>query len=335
MKAYQVQNNSGVDALELVELSTPTPGAGQVLVKVQATSLNYRDTAVIQGMYPGQKLPVIPLSDGAGDVVAVGEGVTHVKVGDRVAGCFFQDWLSGRLTRQKILSALGGAIDGMLAEYVILAQDGVVKLPDHLSYEEGATLPCAAVTAWQALVSRGSLAAGETVLLLGTGGVSIFALQFAKMLGAKIIITSSNDEKLERAKAMGAQETINYKTYPNWQEKVLELTEQDGVDRVVEVGGSGTLERSLQSVRVGGRIGLIGVLGGLTGDVDHTKILLKGIDVQGIYVGSREMFEAMNRAISLHQIKPIIDRVFPFNEVKEAYHHLQSGAHFGKIVIRL
>jgi NADPH:quinone reductase-like Zn-dependent oxidoreductase len=334
MKAHQIQTPDGIDGLKLVDLPEPQPGAGQILIRVRATSLNYRDTAVVSGIYPGQTLPVIPLSDGAGDVVAIGAGVTRVKVGDRVAGIFFQDWIAGRLTRQKIKSALGGAIDGMLAEYVVLNQEGVVHLPDHLSYEEGAALPCAAVTAWQALVTRGQLAAGETVLLLGTGGVSIFALQFAKMLGARIIITSSSDEKLERAKAMGAHETINYKTYPEWQEQVWQLTHQEGVDQVVEVGGAGTLDRSLKSARVGGRVSLIGVLGG-AGDVNYVNILQKSIDVQGIYVGSREMFEAMNQAIALHHIKPVIDRVFALQEAPEAYRYLQSGSHFGKVVIQL
>jgi NADPH:quinone reductase-like Zn-dependent oxidoreductase len=334
MKTYQIQTAAGIDGLKLVDLPQLKPEAGQILVRVRATSLNYRDTAVVSGIYPGQTLPVIPLSDGAGEVVGVGEGVTRVKVGDRVAGIFFQDWIAGKLTREKIKSALGGAIDGMLAEYVVLNQAGVVVLPDHLSYEEGASLPCAAVTAWQSLVTRGALAAGETVLLLGTGGVSIFALQFAKLLGAKIIITSSSDEKLERAKAMGAHETINYKTFPDWQKKVWELTQKEGVDQVIEVGGAGTLDRSLQSVRVGGRVSLIGVLGG-AGEVNHVNILQKSIDVQGIYVGSREMFESMNRAIALHQIKPVIDRVFPLEAAPEAYRYLQSGRHFGKVVIQL
>ncbi|MBW4540847.1 MAG: NAD(P)-dependent alcohol dehydrogenase [Myxacorys chilensis ATA2-1-KO14] len=332
MKAYQIQTASGIDALTIAELPDPQPGVGQILINVRATSLNYRDTVVVQGLYPGQTLPLIPISDGAGEVVAIGEGVTRVKVGDRVAGCFFQTWFSGRLTRQNTLSALGGAIDGMLADYVVLDQDSVVKLPDHLSYEEGATLPCAAVTAWHAL-TRGCLTAGETVLLLGTGGVSIFALQFAKVFGAKIIITSSSDEKLNRAKALGAHETVNYKTYPDWEKKVYELTEREGVDQVIEVGGSGTLEKSLRSVRVGGRVSLIGILAGV-GEVNHTQILMKSIDVQGIYVGSRDMFEAMNAAIALHQIKPVVDRVFPFSEAKAAYRHMQSGAHFGKIVIQ-
>jgi NADPH:quinone reductase-like Zn-dependent oxidoreductase len=334
MKAYQVQTATGIDGLTLVDLPEPKLGTGKVLVSVRATSLNYRDTAVISGIYPGQMLPIIPLSDGAGEVVAVGEGVTRVKTGDRVAGIFFQDWLAGTLTREKIKSALGGAINGMLAEYVVLSQDGVVLLPEHLSYEEGATLPCAAVTAWQALVHRGKLMAGETVLLLGTGGVSIFALQFAKILGAKVIITSSSDEKLARAKQLGADETINYRTFTNWEKKVYELTQHQGVNQVIEVGGSGTLEKSLRSAAVGGRISLIGVLSG-PGDVNHTQILMKCIDVQGIYVGSREMFEAMNRAIALHQIQPVVDRVFPLNEAPEAYRYLKSGSHFGKVVIRI
>ncbi|AFY96480.1 zinc-dependent alcohol dehydrogenase family protein [Chamaesiphon minutus] len=334
MKAYQIQTAAGIDGLKLVDLPEPQPGAGQVLVRVRATSLNYRDTAVVSGRYPGQTLPIIPLSDGAGEVVAVGAGVTRVIVGDRVAGIFFQDWIAGKLDRQKIKSALGGAIDGMLSEYVVLSQEGVVILPAHLSYEEGATLPCAAVTAWQALVHRGGTIAGETVLLLGTGGVSIFALQFAKILGAKVIITSSSDEKLARAKQLGADETINYKMFPNWEEKVYELTQQQGVDRVIEVGGAGTLEKSLRATSIGGKVSLIGVLGG-AGEVNHAQILMKAIDIQGIYVGSREMFETMIRAISLHQIQPIIDRVFPFAEAPNAYRHLQSGSHFGKVVIQV
>ncbi len=334
MKTYQIQSASGLEGLQQVDRPEPKPGAGQVLMRVRAVSLNYRDTLVVSGQYPGLTLPLIPLSDGAGEVVAIGEGVTRVKVGDRIAAIFFQDWISGRLTRQKIKSALGGAINGMLAEYVVLNQDGVVLLPDHLSYAEGATLPCAAVTAWQALVTRGGSAAGETVLMLGTGGVSIFALQFAKILGAKIIMTSSSDEKLARAKAMGAHETINYKAYANWHEQVWQLTHGEGVDQVIEVGGAGTLERSLRSTRVGGRVSLIGVLSG-AGEFNHTYILRNSIDVQGIFVGSREMFEAMNAAITLHQIKPAIDRVFPFSEAPEAYCHLQSGSHFGKVVIQI
>ena len=334
MKAYQIQTATGIDALKLIDLPEPEPKAEEVLIAVRATSLNFRDTAVVSGKYPGQTLPIIPLSDGAGEVVAIGDRVTRIKVGDRVAGIFFQEWISGRLTKEKIKSALGGPIDGMLAEYVVLNQDGVVLLPAHLSYAEGAALPCAAVTAWQALVHRGNLSIGETALLLGTGGVSIFAMQFAKVMGAKVIITSSSDAKLAKAKEIGADETINYKTFPNWEEQVYELTQQQGVDQVIEVGGAGTLEKSLRSTKIGGRVSLIGVLAG-AGEVNHGNILQKSIDVQGIYVGSREMFEDMNRAIAFHQIKPVIDRIFPFSEAREAYRHLQSGNHFGKIVLQL
>ncbi|MEH1938784.1 MAG: NAD(P)-dependent alcohol dehydrogenase [Nostoc sp.] len=335
MKAYEIQSNAGIDAIALVDRSEPKPTAGQVLIQVKATSLNYRDLLVAQGAYgSGQKYPLIPLSDGAGEVVAVGEGVTRVKIGDRVAGTFFQDWIYGSLTKEKMKSDLGGGIDGMLAEYVVLHQDGLVILPDHLSYIEGATLPCAAVTAWHALVTKGNIGAGNSVLLLGTGGVSIFALQFAKIHGARAIITSSSDEKLARAKQLGADETINYKTTPDWEKQVYQLTNRTGVDHIVEVGGAGTLPKSLQAARIGGRISLIGVLSGTGNQIDPMPILFKSLTVQGIYVGSREMFEAMNQAMQQHKIKPIIDRVFGFAEAREAYHYLKSAAHFGKVVIR-
>ncbi|WP_341526831.1 NAD(P)-dependent alcohol dehydrogenase [Nostoc sp. UHCC 0302] len=334
MKVYEIQSNAGIDALTLVDRPEPKPAAGQVLVKIRATSLNYRDLIVAEGNYgSGQKYPLIPLSDGAGEVVAVGEGVTRVKIGDRVAGIFFQDWIYGSLTRQKMKSALGGDIDGVLAEYVVFHQDGLVILPDYLSYQAGATLPCAAVTAWHALITKGNISAGDSILLLGTGGVSIFALQFAKIHGAKVIVTSSSNEKLARARELGADETINYKTTPDWEQQVYQLTNRTGVDHVVEVGGAGTLPKSLQAVRIGGRISLIGILSGISNEIDPMPILFKSLTVQGIYVASREMFEAMNQAMQQHQIQPIIDRVFPFNEVPQAYCYLKSGAHFGKVVI--
>ncbi len=336
MKVYELQSNAGIDALKLVERAEPKPQAGQVLIRVHATSLNYRDLIVAAGTYnPTQKYPLIPMSDGAGEVVAVGEGVTRVKVGDRVAGIFFQDWIYGQLTRQKMKSDLGSGIDGMLAEYVGLHQDGVVILPDHFSYEEGATLPCAAVTAWHALVTKGNISANDTVLLLGTGGVSIFALQFAKIHGARVIITSSSEEKLARARELGADETVNYKMTPDWEKQVYELSDRTGVDHVIEVGGTGTLPKSLQAVRIGGRVSLIGVLSGRGEQVDPLPILFKSLTVQGIYVGSREMFETMNRNIAQHQVKPIIDKIFPFNQAQEAYRYLQSAAHFGKVVIKV
>ncbi|MBD2411531.1 NAD(P)-dependent alcohol dehydrogenase [Nostoc calcicola FACHB-389] len=336
MKAYEIQNNAGIDALALVDRPEPKPAAGQVLIQVKATSLNYRDLLVAQGAYgAGQKYPLIPMSDGAGEVVAVGEGVTRVKVGDRVAATFFQDWIYGSLTKEKMKSDLGGGIDGMLAEYVVLHQDGLVILPDHLSYAEGATLPCAAVTAWHGLVTKGNIGAGDSVLLLGTGGVSIFALQFAKIHGARAIATSSSDEKLARIKQLGADETINYKTTPDWEKQVYQLTNRTGVDHVVEVGGAGTLPKSLQAVRIGGRVSLIGVLSGRGNEIDPMPILFKSLTVQGIYVGSREIFEAMNQTIQQHQIKPIIDRVFSFSQAREAYHYLKSAAHFGKVIINV
>lgn len=334
MKVYEI-HDTGIDALTSVERPDPEPGYGQVVVRVRATSLNYRDLIMVEGNYGGRKPFVIPMSDGAGDVVAVGEGVTRVKVDDRVAGIFFQNWFAGSITKQIMKSDLGGGIDGMLAEYVVLNQEGLVLLPKHLSYEEGATLPCAAVTAWHSLVTKGNITAGESVLVLGTGGVSIFALQFAKLHGARVIVTSSSDEKLSQARALGADETINYRTVPNWEERVYELTDGIGVDQVVEVGGAGTLAKSLRAVRYGGRVSLIGVLSGVGGEINPQPVLQKSVTMQGIYVGSREMFEAMNRALRENQIKPIIDRVFSFAEAREAYSHLKSGAHFGKVVIQV
>ncbi len=284
---------------------------------------------------PAQQTPRSPLSDGAGEVIAVGDSVTRVAVGDRVAGLFFQNWLEGDVFAAVHDAALGGSIDGMLAEHPLLSEEGVVVIPDHLSYEEAATLPCAAVTVWNSLVEQGSLRAGDTVLLLGTGGVSIFGLQLAKQCGARVIITSSSDEKLLRAKALGADETINYKTTPDWEKSVWDLTGKRGVDHVVEVGGAGTLEKSLRSVRHGGTVGLIGVLTGFEAQVNPIAILQKSIRLQGIYVGSRAMFESMSRALTQSSMRPIIDRVFAFGEAPAAYDHLRSGSHFGKIVIRV
>ena len=336
MKVYQLESGTGIDALSLVEKPKPEPAYGQVLIRVHATALNYRDLVVAQGGYgPAVKYPLIPMSDGAGEVVALGKGVTRVKVGDRVAGIFFQNWIDGTLTKEKMKSDLGGSINGMLAEYVVLHENGLVILPEHLNYAEGATLPCAAVTAWHALVTKGNITAGERVLLLGTGGVSIFALQFVKLHGAGVIITSSSDEKLQRAQELGADEIINYKNTPDWEKEVYKLTQRHGVDRVIEVGGAGTLAKSMQAVRVAGTISLIGVLTGVQGEVNPLAAVMKSLNIQGIYVGSRDMFESMNQAISLHKIKPVINRIFLFDEAKQAYSYLQSGAHFGKVVIKV
>ena len=337
MQAYELwSDRPGLDAVTLVDRPDPKPQAGQVLVKMHTASLNYRDLLVAKGAYGAKTMqPIVPLSDGAGEVVTVGAGVTRVQVGNRVAGAFMQTFLAGELTLEKSKSALGGAIDGVLAEYVVFDEQGVVKIPAHLSYEEAATLPCAAVTAWNALVAEGQLKAGDTVLLQGTGGVSLFALQFAQLMGATVIITSSSDAKLERAKQMGAAVGINYKTTPNWEETVWSLTDGRGVDHVVEVGGSNTLSQSLRAVRYGGKIALIGVLTGTAGDVKTSAILHKHVRVQGIYVGSRDLFESMNRAIALHKMQPVVDRVFPFAAAKEAMQYLESGAHFGKVVITI
>ena len=334
MTVFQIQDTFGLDALHLVERPQPRPKAGEVLIKLRAASLNFRDLMVIKGVYnPKLRLPRIPLSDGAGEVAAVGEGVSRVKSGERVMSSFMQSWLDGDISDSKARSDLGGSVDGMLAEYAVLHEEGVVPIPEHLSYEEAATLPCAAVTAWNALIIQGQIKSGDTVLLQGTGGVSLFALQFAKLQGARVIITSSSDEKLARARLLGADEGINYKSTPNWHERVLELTGGAGVDHVVEVGGAGTLAKSVRATRRGGHISLIGVLSG-TGEVNPIPILMRAMRVQGIFVGSRAIFETMNRAISLHKLQPVVDRVFPFEEALDALRYLESGSHFGKIVIR-
>jgi NADPH:quinone reductase-like Zn-dependent oxidoreductase len=334
MKVYELAKSTGIDALTMADRPTPQPGHGQVLVRMRAMSLNYRDLVLARGALGKREKPVIPLSDGAGEVAEIGPGVTRVRVGDRVAPIFTQSWLGGEVGRD-LLTALGGDIDGVLAEYVLLDQDGLVHFPDHLSFEEAATLPCAAVTSWQALVTVGQLKAGETVLVMGTGGVSIFALQFARMTGAQVIATSSSDAKLARLRELGATEVINYRTTPEWGKRVIELTNGRGVDHVVEVGGAGTLVNSFQAVRSGGRISLIGLLTGFGGEFNPLMVLFRSVCFQGIRVGSRDMFEAMNRAIAAAQLRPVIDRTFPFAEAPDAYRYLESGAHFGKVCIRI
>ncbi len=335
MKTYELQS-FGFDGLKLAERPQPEPKANEVLLKMRAWSLNYRDLMIVNGRYnPRLRFPLVPLSDGVGEIVAVGAHVTRVKVGDRVASTFFERWVSGELTDEIAKTALGGGgKDGVLAEYVALHEDGVVRVPEHLSDEEAATLPCAALTAWNALITQGKIKAGDTVLVLGTGGVSIFALQFALMSGARVLITSSSDEKLARARELGAHEGINYKTHPDWEEQARALTGGRGVDHVVEVGGAGTFAQSLRATRRGGTVSLIGVLSG-AGEVNPIPILMNSLRVQGIYVGSREMFEAMNAAISLHKTHPIVDRVFPFAEASAAMEYMASGAHFGKVCIRM
>jgi NADPH:quinone reductase-like Zn-dependent oxidoreductase len=333
MRAFELPA-FGIDSLALVEKPEPTPGPGQVLLDMKAWSLNFRDLLVAKGQYnPKLKLPCVPLSDGCGVAAAVGPGVSRVKVGDRVTPAFMPGWIGGTLTDAMARTSLGGGGIGLLAEKVVLPEDALVQAPPHLSDEEAATLPCAAVTAWHALVGEGQVKAGDSVLIQGTGGVSLFALQFAKLLGGRVIATSSSDAKLERVRSLGAAECINYKTTPEWGDKVRELTGGVGVDHVVEVGGAGTLPQSLRAVRMAGQISLIGILSG-AGQVNPIPVLMKNVRLQGIYVGSREMFEAMNRAIALHKLKPVVDRSFRFTEVREAMKHMESGAHFGKVVLR-
>ena len=334
MKAYEIRE-FGLEGLHVADLPVPEPGPSQVLVKMQAWSLNYRDLMTVMGRYnPKLRMPQIPLSDGAGDVVAVGSGVRHVKEGARVTNTFFERWTSGALTDENARTAFGAGRDGVLAEYVALHEDAVVPIPPHLSYAEAATLPCAAVTAWHALVVSGRIMAGDTILTLGTGGVSIFSLQFAQLHGAQVIITSSNDAKLAKARQLGASGTINYIGTPDWGKKVRELTKNGGVDQVVELGGRGTFNQSVASLKRGGILNLIGVLS-LTGEADILPVLMNGIRVQGIFVGSRAMFTAMNKAIGMHRMHPIVDRIFGFEEAKEAFRHMEAGKHFGKICIQI
>ena len=334
MRVFEIQDSFGLDSLRLTERPDPVPGPSQVLLKMRSASLNYRDLLMVRGHYnPRQPLPLVPCSDGVGEVVGVGEGVSRVAVGDRVASCFFQTWVGGPPTAEKLVGTLGGPLDGTLAEMVVLSEDGVVPAPEHLSDVEAACLPCAALTAWSALVDQGEVGAGDTVLVQGTGGVSIFALQIGRALGARVIVTSSSDAKLERAIDLGAWKTINYSEDPSWGKTVRRLTEGLGVDQVVEVGGAGTLDQSLRAVRVGGQVSVIGVLSGVSSEINIIPILMQNICMQGILVGSRNGFERMNRLLTAEAIQPVVDRVFPFDEAGDALRHMASGAHFGKIAI--
>jgi NADPH:quinone reductase-like Zn-dependent oxidoreductase len=342
MKSWEIQGQFGLESLSLADRAEPSPGPGQVLVRTKAVSLNYRDLMVTLGKYnPRLKLPLVPCSDGAGEVIAVGEHVTRLKIGDRVTSCFFPGWLDGPPSETKMRDALGGgtrgpsatSVDGVLVEQAVFSEQSLVPIPDYLSFEEAATLPCAALTAWNALQETNPIRAGQTILTQGTGGVSLFAAQIAKLAGARVVLTSSSDDKLERAKALGADVGINYRLEPEWERRVLDATEGRGVDHVVELGGAGTLEKSFRAVRAGGVISLIGVLTGGEGQVNPISVLMRSIRLQGIYVGSRSMFENMNVALKLHSIRPTIDRVFPFAEAPRAFEHLGSGTHFGKVVI--
>jgi len=326
----------GLDNIQLDDITLPVLGPTDVAVTFHAASLNYRDLMTVTGVYnPKLELPRIPGSDAAGTVIAVGPAVTRFQPGDRVSSLFFQDWHDGEIQPNTGRSALGGVIDGVFATARVLPEAGLIPAPSYLTDEEAATLPCAALTAWNSLVEKGRLRAGETVLVLGTGGVSLFALQIAKLHGARVILTSSSDEKLARARALGADETINYRTTPNWDDEVLRLTENRGVDHVVEVGGAGTLPRSLRAVRPSGHVSIIGVLSGPGEGIDVRTVLTKSLYVSGVYVGSEAMFHRMNAFFNAHQIHPIVDRAFPLTAYPEALAYMATGSHFGKVVLTL
>ena len=333
MRVWQI-SSFGIDSLELVERETPQPGLGEVLVRIRAVSLNYRDLMMVKGLYnPKMKLPRIPCSDGAGEVEAVGGGVSRWKRGDRVCGTFMQNWVDGPPTPAKIKGALGGDTDGVLGEYAVLKETGLVRMPEHLNFEEAATLPCAGVTAWNAL-KAGNLQNGSTVLMQGTGGVSVFALQFAKLKGARVLGISSSDAKLQRACSLGLSEALDYGETSEWDKWVVEKTGGEGVDLVVEVGGVGTLPRSLRAVKMGGTIAQIGVLSGPAEPIPVPMILHKQVHIRGIYVGSRENFEEMNEAISEAAMEPVCES-HPWTEVQTVLKEMEGGTHFGKLVLKV
>jgi NADPH:quinone reductase-like Zn-dependent oxidoreductase len=333
---YRLVRTGQAYRLEMRDAAVQLPAANEVLVRVRAASLNRRDVFVMKGLYPmAPRESLVPLSDGAGEVVAVGSGVKRFRVGDHVAAIFFQNWLSGRPGPGGPGAALGGDLDGMLSQYVTLNEQGLVTLPAHLSFEEGATLPCAGVTAWNGLVTRGRMQSGDYVLLEGTGGVSVLGLEFAVAAGAKPIITSSSDEKLARAKSLGAVATVNYKTNPDWDKQVRAATGGAGVLQVLEVGGKDTLPHAIASLAPGGHIALIGGLGGFGGDVPVMALLGTNVTASGIYVGSRENFEAMNTFIAQHKLHPVVDKVFDFKDAQAAFDTMEADNFFGKIVIRL
>lgn len=337
MKVFQIENEWGMEHLKLSTRPDPKPGPGEVLLRMKASSLNYRDLVVPMrgyGQYTGN-LPLIPVSDGVGEVVEVGAGVTRVKPGDRCCPMFNQHWISGEPSMERIATgSLGGPIDGTMAEFMCLPQDGVVKAPAHLSDVEAATLPCAALTAWSALVTYDRLGPGSRVLVQGTGGVALFALQFAKIMGCHVTVISSSDEKIARVKAMGADATINYAKVPEWYKATRDITGGAGYDHIVELGGEKTLSQSLRCVRPGGTLSMIGVLSGGAMSAPLGLVVTRQVRLQGITVGHRDGMEAMVRAVSQHGVKPVIDRVFAFGELKEAMAHLKSGAHFGKICLQ-
>lgn len=336
MRRYIIEGSGGIDALRLQDVpDLGAPGPGEVVVRMRAASLNYRDLLISKGLYPlAVKVDPIPVSDGAGEVIMIGEGVTGLAAGSRVMSCFFPDWAGGGIEAERIGASLGGSVDGVLAEQVLLPAGAVIPFPAHLSFAEAATLPCAALTAWNALVEVGGIRAGDVVLVQGTGGVSSFALQFSKLFGAVVIQTSSSDEKLAAAKARGADHLINYMTTPDWDAEARRITGGRGVDIVVEIGGAGTLDRSLRAVRLGGTVVTIGLVTGL-GTIDAIAVLAGVARLNGVIVGSRDMAVSMNRAITAGGLRPLIDRTFAFEAAPDAYRYLESGAGSGKIVVTI
>jgi NADPH:quinone reductase-like Zn-dependent oxidoreductase len=340
MKSYHIHLGAGIAGLRVKEHDMPVPGLHEVLVRVRACSLSFRELMIlILGYYPLPVRPdVIPVSDGAGEVIAVGEGVTRAKVGERIVGAVFPHWIDGPF-EWAYAAQLGGSLDGMLTEVAVLSEEALVHIPDHLSFEEAATLPIAAVTAWNALTGSRSLQAGNTVLTLGSGGVSLFALQIAKLFGARVIATTSSEEKAQRLKALGADEVINYRTTPDWYVAVRELTRGQGVDQVIEVGGPGTIVQSISATRYSGEIALIGSLARDTsmGETSALAVLRSAIagvvTLRSIAAGSRAQFLALNRALAMHRLRPVIDRVFPFGEAQAAYQYYREVQPFGKVII--
>ena len=336
MKVFEIRDDWGFDHLQVGTRPDPKPRPGEVLLRMTAASLNFRDLVVPNrgyGAFTGN-LPLIPLSDGIGEVVETGAGVTRVRVGDRVCPCFHQSWIGGPPDLERLTRTLGGPIDGTMAEWMCLPADGVVKVPAHLTDEQAATLPCAALTAWSAVVTYDRLGPGSRVLVQGTGGVALFALAFAKLLGCHVTILSSSDEKLAKAKALGADVGINYKTTPEWSKLTRDATSGRGFDHIVELGGEKTLPQSLRAIRPGGTISMIGVLSGSALSAPLGHVVTRQVRLQGITVGSRDGFEAMVRAIELHRVVPVVDKVYAFEQLKEAMEALKRGAHFGKICIR-
>ncbi|HEY1446973.1 MAG TPA: NAD(P)-dependent alcohol dehydrogenase [Caulobacteraceae bacterium] len=335
MRALQLIDGVGLEHLQVVEVAEPTPGPSEVLVRMRAVSLNFRDLLMVSGIYRQQTpLPLTPFSDGCGIVEAVGAEVTRFKVGERVATLFFQKWLAGKPTIEGLSSSLGAPIPGAGRELAAFHEDGLSKVPAFLTDHQVATLPCAALTAWRALFEDARLQPGDTVVLQGTGGVSIFGLQFAKAAGYRTIITSSSDEKLVRAKALGADHGINYKQTPEWGRAVRELAGGRGADFVMEVGGAGTLTQSLHAITLSGHIAIIGILGGAAEPLQIGTMIGTGARLQGVMVGSRAMFEAMCRAIETLHIEPVVDKTYPFTEAVAAFEAMRAGRHFGKIVLR-